>query len=61
VKRPTHAPTHPAVEKAPPARRLRRNFAGALRHSTKTSRPWTVDAWAPLDGRFINGGIPFAF
>jgi iron complex outermembrane receptor protein len=22
---------------------------------------WTVDAWAPLDGRVINGGIRFAF
>jgi iron complex outermembrane receptor protein len=22
---------------------------------------WTVDAWAPLDGRVINGGIRMAF
>ena len=22
---------------------------------------WTVDAWAPLDGRVINGGARFAF
>jgi outer membrane receptor for ferrienterochelin and colicins len=22
---------------------------------------WTVDAWAPLDGRNINGGVRFAF
>jgi len=22
---------------------------------------WTVDAWAPLDGRVINGGIRIAF
>jgi outer membrane receptor for ferrienterochelin and colicins len=22
---------------------------------------WTVDAWAPLDGRVINGGARFTF
>ena len=22
---------------------------------------WTVDAWAPLDGRVINGGVRVAF
>jgi iron complex outermembrane receptor protein len=22
---------------------------------------WTVDAWAPLEGRVINGGLRFAF
>ena len=22
---------------------------------------WTVDAWAPLDGRVINGGVRFQF
>ena len=22
---------------------------------------WTVDAWAPLDGRVVNGGIRIAF
>jgi len=22
---------------------------------------WTVDAWAPLDGRVINGGVRFVF
>jgi len=22
---------------------------------------WTVDAWAPLDGRVINGGVRFSF
>lgn len=22
---------------------------------------WTVDAWAPLDGRVINGGVRFTF
>ena len=22
---------------------------------------WTVDAWAPLDGRVINGGVRFNF
>jgi len=22
---------------------------------------WTVDAWAPLDGRVINGGVRFIF
>jgi outer membrane receptor for ferrienterochelin and colicins len=22
---------------------------------------WTVDAWAPLDGRVINGGVRIAF
>jgi iron complex outermembrane receptor protein len=22
---------------------------------------WTVDAWAPLDGRVVNGGIRVAF
>jgi outer membrane receptor for ferrienterochelin and colicins len=30
----------------------------------QTPRPdgrWTVDAWAPLDGRVINGGLRIAF
>jgi outer membrane receptor for ferrienterochelin and colicins len=22
---------------------------------------WTVDAWAPLDGRVVNGGVRFMF
>jgi iron complex outermembrane receptor protein len=22
---------------------------------------WTVDAWAPLDGRVMNGGVRFVF
>jgi outer membrane receptor for ferrienterochelin and colicins len=22
---------------------------------------WTVDAWAPLDGRVVNGGVRFSF
>ena len=36
--------------------------------STRSSLPaarrdgrWTVDAWAPLDGRVINGGLRVAF
>jgi len=30
----------------------------------QTPRPdgrWTVDAWAPLDGRVVNGGVRIAF
>jgi outer membrane receptor for ferrienterochelin and colicins len=32
-----------------------------LRPSRGVDGRWTVDAWAPLDGRVFNGGIRFAF
>jgi outer membrane receptor for ferrienterochelin and colicins len=32
-----------------------------LRPSRSADGRWTVDAWAPLDGRVFNGGIRFAF
>ena len=32
-----------------------------LRPSRAVDGRWTVDAWAPLDGRVVNGGIRFAF
>ena len=30
-----------------------------LRHTRAADGRWTVDAWAPLDGRVINGGLRF--
>jgi iron complex outermembrane receptor protein len=32
-----------------------------LRPDRSADGRWTVDAWAPLDGRVFNGGIRFAF
>jgi outer membrane receptor for ferrienterochelin and colicins len=32
-----------------------------LRPSRAVDGRWTVDAWSPLDGRAINGGIRFLF
>ena len=31
------------------------------RPSRNVDGRWTVDAWAPLDGRVINGGLRFQF
>ena len=32
-----------------------------LRPSRGVDGRWTVDAWAPLDGRVINGGVRLVF
>jgi iron complex outermembrane receptor protein len=32
-----------------------------LRPQRSADGRWTVDAWAPLDGRVINGGVRFRF
>ena len=32
-----------------------------LRPTQSIDGRWTVDAWAPLDGRVVNGGIKVAF
>ncbi|NUN02412.1 MAG: hypothetical protein HUU41_14965 [Bryobacteraceae bacterium] len=32
-----------------------------LRPNRAPDGRWTVDAWAPLDGRVINGGVRFLF
>ena len=32
-----------------------------LRPNRGADGRWTVDAWAPLDGRVINGGVRFIF
>jgi iron complex outermembrane receptor protein len=32
-----------------------------LRPSRGVDGRWTVDAWAPLDGRVVNGGVRFSF
>jgi iron complex outermembrane receptor protein len=32
-----------------------------LRPSRNVDGRWTVDAWAPLEGRVINGGVRVAF
>ena len=32
-----------------------------LRPTRGADGRWTVDAWAPLDGRVLNGGIRFRF
>jgi outer membrane receptor for ferrienterochelin and colicins len=32
-----------------------------VRPSRAADGRWTVDAWAPLDGRVINGGVRFRF
>jgi len=32
-----------------------------VRPSQAVDGRWTVDAWAPLDGRVINGGVRFTF
>ena len=32
-----------------------------LRPSRAVDGRWTVDAWAPLDGRVLNGGIRLRF
>jgi len=37
------------------------DFQPLLRRSIAADGRWTVDAWAPLDGRVINGGIRLAF
>jgi iron complex outermembrane receptor protein len=36
-------------------------WGSLLRRSRAPDRRWTVDAWAPLEGRVINGGVRFAF
>jgi outer membrane receptor for ferrienterochelin and colicins len=37
------------------------NWDPLLRPSRGVDGRWTVDAWAPLDGRVINGGVRFRF
>jgi iron complex outermembrane receptor protein len=37
------------------------NWDPLLRPSQAADGRWTVDAWAPLDGRVINGGVRIAF
>jgi len=32
-----------------------------LRPSRAVDGRWTVDAWAPLEGRNVNGGVRFRF
>jgi iron complex outermembrane receptor protein len=32
-----------------------------LRPARGVDGRWTVDAWAPVDGRAINGGVRFGF
>jgi len=32
-----------------------------LRPARGVDGRWTVDAWAPLDGRVINGGLRISF
>ena len=32
-----------------------------IRHQRNFDGRWTVDAWAPLEGRVINGGLRFTF
>ena len=32
-----------------------------LRSNRGSDGRWTVDGWAPLDGRVINGGVRFNF
>lgn len=32
-----------------------------LRQTRAADRRWTVDAWAPLDGRTVNGEVRFGF
>ena len=37
------------------------NWDPLLRPSRGVDGRWTVDGWAPLDGRTINGGVRFNF
>ena len=37
------------------------NWDPLLRPSHGVDGRWTVDAWAPLDGRVINGGVRYRF
>jgi iron complex outermembrane receptor protein len=37
------------------------DWAPLLRPSRGADGRWTVDAWAPLDGRTVNGGVRVAF
>ena len=36
-------------------------FDPLVRPSRAADGRWTVDAWAPLDGRVINGGVRLSF
>jgi hypothetical protein len=38
-----------------------RKWDPLIRPSRAPDGRWTVDAWAPLDGININGGVRFAF
>ena len=37
------------------------DWSPLLRSVRATDGRWTVDSWAPLDGRVINGGVRLAF
>jgi iron complex outermembrane receptor protein len=37
------------------------NFDPLTRPSPSIDGRWTVDAWAPLDGRVVNGGVRIDF
>jgi len=37
------------------------DWSPLLRAARATDGRWTVDAWAPLDGRVINGGVRVSF
>ena len=37
------------------------NWQASIRPFRAADGRWTVDAWAPLDGRVINGGVRVAF
>ena len=36
-------------------------YDSLLRPQRHVDGRWTVDAWAPLDGRVINGGVRLSF
>ena len=40
---------------------LQTNYDPLVLPSPRPDGRWAVDAWAPLDGRVINGGIRVAF
>ncbi len=42
-------------------RRSPDSMGSVLRPSQGPDGRWTVDAWAPLDGRVFNGGVRFDF
>jgi len=37
------------------------NWESIIRPTRAVDGRWTVDAWAPLDGRVINGGVRVGF